>query len=310
MSFSNSSDPHRESSRSRVAYDGALTVDLEDWRCALNPDKKADYRRRPRPNEEYLRKSTNMLLEELEKAGAKATFFVLGEVAQVVPDVVREVASRGHEIASHSPVHLPPQMVPRTVYEEMIADDIELLAGITGKRPIGFRTPYMSIGKKDGWLIELLAKHGFLYDSSVAPTWTPYWGIPSAPKHPYYPLVSDISKETGQGRLMEIPLTVWPTFGRLPGFPIAGGFYMRAWPTGLLRWMFRRNIKTGHPLNLYVHPGNLESDKERVAGRTLRDEISQYAGSRRGLVSFRMILSEFRFGTLRDVHRQRLNSLD
>lgn len=307
--MSNNPSTNRADELSKATLDGALTIDLEDWRCSLNPEKNADYRRRPPPSVDYLRTSTSKLLQELDKAGAKATFFVLGEVVEAAPDVVKEVARRGHEIASHSPVHLPPSMIPRDIYEVMIRKDIELLQNLVGRRPMGFRVPYMSIGRRDGWLVEMLARLGFSYDSSIAPTWTPYWGIPFAPKHPYLPDISDIAKETIRGSIVEIPLTVWPSWSFLPGLPIAGGFYMRAWPTRTLKWMLRRNVRSGHPLNVYVHPGNLEADKERVPNPTMRDRISQYAGSDRGMTSFREILSEFRFGTIYEVHKDRIDAL-
>jgi len=294
----------------KAPLDGALTIDLEDWRCALNPDRNADYRRRPPPNADYLKESTSRLFRELDEAGSKATFFVLGEVAEAAPEIVREVVRRGHEIASHSPVHLPPSMIPRQVYEDMMRKDIRLLEDLVGCRPRGFRVPYMSIGKRDGWLMEMLARLGFSYDSSIAPTWTPYWGIPFAPKHPYYPSSSNLARESAHGPVIEIPLTVWPSWSLLPGLPIAGGFYMRAWPIRALKWMLRRNVTAGFPLNIYIHPGNLETDKERVIDPTMRDRISQYAGSSRGMASFRAILSEFKFGTLYEVHKDRIDAVN
>jgi len=293
----------------RHRLDGALTVDLEDWRCALDSDPKADFRNRPKPNEEYLRLSTSRLLSELEESNAKATFFVLGEVARAVPDVVEEIARRGHEIASHSPVHLPPRMIPRDRLEKMITEDVKLLESLSGKRPFGFRVPYMAINRRDGWLLSLISRNGFLYDSSVSPTWTPYWGIPSAPKSIYYPDLRDIARPAVTQSILEIPLTVWPSWRTLPGLPVAGGFYMRAWPTWALTWMLRRNVDKGFPLNLYVHQGNLEFRKERISSPSIRDRISQYAGLGRGLSSFRAITAEFRLGTLYEVHKSRIDTL-
>jgi len=289
--------------------DGALTVDLEDWRCALDPDPKADYRKRPRLDEEYLRSSTRRILKEIESHNSKATFFVLGEVASNVPEVVKEVARAGHEIASHSPVHLPPRMIPRAEFERLMKQDVDLLESIVGTRPIGFRAPYFALRRDEVWLFEILARLGFLYDSTVSATWTPYWGIPSAPKHPYYPDPTDIARQRPSGRILEIPLTVWPSWRLLPGLPIAGGFYMRAWPRPLLARFMKGNLRRGFPLVLYVHPGNLESEKERIDQPTARDRISQYAGAGRGPASFRYLLRTFRFGTVRDTFSSQLAQL-
>lgn len=290
-----------------MPLDGALTVDLEDWRCALDPGAYSDYRHRPRLNEDYLKQSTRNLLRELDNAGTKATFFVLGEVAMTVPEVVREVSRRGHEVASHSPVHVPAHNIPREELESMIRRDFSLLEELTGQKPKGFRTPYLAISRGDGWLLEMLSKIGFLYDSSVAPTMTPYWGIPSAPKEAYRPDFFDIAKVCNNGPILEVPLTVWPSWRVLPGLPIAGGFYMRAWPTSVLKWMLRRNVHAGIPLNLYIHPGNLESEKESVSSPTVRDRISQYLWVGRGVSSFRSLLANFDFGTLYQIHKSKID---
>jgi polysaccharide deacetylase family protein (PEP-CTERM system associated) len=291
------------------SFDGALTIDLEDWRCALNPDPNADYRRRPPLNEEYVRESAGTVLRELDAVGAKATFFVLGEVARAVPEIVKDLARRGHEVASHSPVHLPPRMIPRGEMARLMKLDVSLFEDLTGLRPTGFRAPYLAVSRNDGWLLKTLSELGFLYDSSIAPTQTPYWGIPRAPKGAYFPDFTDLARQLSSGPLLELPLTVWPTWKSLPGLPIAGGFYMRAWPMPLLIHMLRRNVRAGFPLVIYIHPGNLESAKQRIEKPTMRDRISQYAGSGRGLSSFRSILNEFKFGTMSAVFDRQLSAL-
>lgn len=285
---------------------GALTIDLEDWRCALHPRPDADYRSRPTVDAEYVALSTESILSALDSHGAKATFFVPGDVLVAAPEVVRSVASRGHEVASHSPIHLPPKMIPREVLSEKLDEDIIQIERLTGKRPVGFRAPYLSVSRRDGWLIEMLASKGFSYDSSVAPTWTPYWGIPSAPKHPYRPSVDDIAKCSDRGPIVEIPISVWPTWRCLPGMPIGGGFYMRAWPTPLLFGMLRSCVQSGRKLVLYVHPGNIDHHKAMVSGKTFRDSMSQYAFQSKGATSFTRILSEFRLGAVAEAFRDEI----
>lgn len=292
--------------RSRAELDGALTIDLEDWRCALSPKHQAAHGRKRELDCDYIRSATAAMMRELDAAGAKATFFVLGEVAEAVPEVVRDIARNGNEISSHSPAHLPIGAISRQRLGDELRGNAALLESLSGTRPLGFRAPYLAVKRSDGWLLDMLADSGFKYDSSVAPTWTPYWGIPSAPKRPYYPDRDDIARSAGNGRILEIPLTVWPTFSGLPGLPIGGGFYMRVWPSGLLTWMMKRNLADGLHLVIYIHPGNLESEKERVPHPTLRDRMSQYAMSGRGLSSFRRLLREFRFGTIRDVYSEEL----
>jgi polysaccharide deacetylase family protein (PEP-CTERM system associated) len=300
----------REPTERAQRLDGALTIDLEDWRCALHPKPGIDYRNRPPIDESYLRQATNKMLGQLEERGVRATFFVLGEVASAVPDLVQKIAQKGHEIASHSPVHLPPRSLPREELALMIRRDVSFLEDLAGKRPVGFRAPYFAVRRDEGWLLKILADCGFRYDSSVVPTWTPYWGIPSAPKIPYYPDFLDLAKASPNGPILELPVTVWPSWKPLMGLPIGGGFYMRAWPTEMLIRVLRRNVAAGYPLVLYIHPGNLESEKEKIASPTMRDRISQYAATSRGATSFRRILREFRFGTMSAVFSEELGRMD
>lgn len=290
--------------------DGALTVDLEDWKCALDPAPDADYSKRPEVDEDYLKRTAKSLLEALDAADSRATFFVLGEVAAAVPEVVKDIARRGHEIASHSPVHLPPRMVPRDEFKRLMIEDISLLEELSGKNPLGFRAPYFSVSRKgESWLMKTLVEVGLKYDSSVVPTRTPYWGIPFAPKSPYFPRHDDLSKSSSSGPLLEVPVTVWPHLGHIPGLPVGGGFYMRAWPSFFLLSVLRRTISSGYPLVLYIHPGNLDSEKDFIAKRTLRDRISQNVVAKKGAPIFRTILKEFRFGTIAEVFSNELSTV-
>lgn len=291
------------------ALDGALTVDLEDWRCALDPRPDADYRKRPPVDADYIGNAATRMLCKFEEFGVRATFFVLGEVAEAVPDVVREIARKGHEIASHSPVHLPPRMIPRAEFASMLRRDLDLLSSLSGTRPVGFRAPYFSIGRRDGWLLELLTESGLLYDSSIVPTWTPYWGIPSAPKSPYFPDVSDLAKRKVTGSIIEIPVTVWPSWEGIMGLPMGGGFYMRMWPISILMGALRRNVRTGHQLVIYMHPGNLEQNKEMVPSPSIRDRLSQYAFAGRGASAFESLLGEFRFGSISEAFSRQLSTV-
>lgn len=287
--------------------EGSITVDLEDWRCALDPSSSQDYRKRPEIDRDYLAEATEGLLKELDRHEARATFFILGEVASAVPEVVEQVARRGHEVASHSPVHLPPRMIPRDEFRSMISRDVAAIEEMTGQRPVGFRAPYFGIRRDEGWVLNLLSEAGFVYDSSIVPTWTPYWGIPRAPKGPYFPDLEDLSRSRSSGPMLEIPVSVWPTWQFAPGLPMGGGFYMRAWPTGLLLGMMRMNVRNGYPLVLYIHPGNLDSDKEKLDSMTVRDKLSQYMGSSRGHDVFERVLSEFKFDTLMNTFSSHLN---
>src|ERR1051326_1045486 len=125
--------------------------------------------------------NTRRVLELLERAGAKATFFVLGWVAEREPGIVREILNAGHELGCHSYLH---QRVWRLTPEEFRQDTRRALAVIedaAGQKVLGYRAPSFSIVPKSLWALDILAQEGFLYDSSVFPIRHDLYGMPDAP---------------------------------------------------------------------------------------------------------------------------------
>jgi len=239
-----------------------------------------------------------MLLKELDDTNTKATFFVLGDIARAASDILKEISRRGHEVASHSPTHVPPHTISRNKLISMIKDDVEFIDEVVGRRPIGFRAPYFAVRRSDGWLLETLSDLGFKYDSSVVPTWTPLYGIPYAPKSAYFPKMSDVGKTAPDGRIAELPVTVWPSWANLPGIPIGSGFFLKMWPVQLTRFGLRRNRKSNLPLVLYLHPGDVDNNKERIEGMSFTDSTIQYFGAKHGTSNLRILLREFRLTTV------------
>src|SRR5712692_1618666 len=157
----------------------ALTIDLEDYyHVSAFRDSVAEEQWNKR--ESRVERNTDLLLDWLDEAGWKATFFTLGSVAERQPHVVRRVAKRGHEIACHSLRH-------RIVYEmspaEFLADTSaakKLLEDVSGTRVLGYRAPSFSITRGSLWAFSVLAELGFTYDSSIFPVKHAYYGMPYA----------------------------------------------------------------------------------------------------------------------------------
>lgn len=217
----------------------ALTFDLEDWPVAvLGPDHDITPR---------VVRNTKRCLQLLDWHGVKATFFVLSRVAEKFPDLIREVHSRGHEIASHGHSHrLLTRMTPGEFVED-VKRSIEILTAITGTRPVGYRAPAFSIVKETRWAGRILADLGFRYDSSIFPIRHPRYGIAGATRgiHPW----PDCD-------LIECP----PATVRMLGvnMPVAGGGYFRLLPGPLVRAAIRRINRDNVPAILYVHPYELD----------------------------------------------------
>lgn len=265
----------------------ALTVDVEDWYHAtfLGVPESAwpDCERR-------LAQSTRRLLDILDEARVRATFFVLGCVAGEMPDLVRSIAERGHEIGCHSYDH---RQVFRQTQTEFAADvrrSLELIQGASGVRVLGFRAPAYSIGPEQHWAFKVLADQGLLYDSSIMPAHTPLYGNSDAPRFLH---------RVANGRLLEIPMaTVALSRWR---FPAAGGVYLRVLPLDAICWAIRRlNKVEGQPAVLYVHPWELDPQPPPMGRNRLArwsHTVNKGAMERR----LRRLLERFSLAPIREV---------
>ena len=201
--------------------------------------------------------NTQRVLDLFDVHQAKGTFFFVGWVAARFPHLVREVQSRGHEVACHSYWH-------RTVYslspEEFREDTrrakrvIEDAAGVVVK---GYRAPSWSITKECLWALDILAEEGFSYDSSIYPIHHDLYGVPGAKRFPYM-------YECGNGReLLEFPPATLRFLGT--NFPVAGGGYLRIFPSAYTELAFRTFEKNyGERLVVYLHPWEVDPEQPRI----------------------------------------------
>ena len=219
----------------------ALTIDLEDWHQLFHRRLTGEDMR---PTDAVV-SQTHRLLDMLDAAGVRATFFVLGNVAEAHPSLVLETSRRGHEIATHSHSHrLVHQMRPDE-FREDVKRSIAVLQELTGKPVIGFRAPEFSVAHLRHWCFEILAEAGIRYDSSVFPLRGPRYGIPDASTFPFV-------IPTPSGPIQEYPLATWGT-GR-HRLPVAGGSYFRLLPEAVIRSAMAAIDRSGHTAVLYFHP--------------------------------------------------------
>lgn len=233
-----------------------LTIDVEEL-------FHAEYVRNLREKGNIFRTPSTMpkILRLLDDHNTKATFFVVGELAEKYPRLVKEIIDRGHEVAFHSYDHRPLWEKNPGQLEKEIERFNELLMSTTGDRSLGFRAPSFSLDNKTRWALEVLENTGILYDSSVFPTWTPLYGITDVPVNPYKPSKDDITVEDIGAKLWEFPLAVYSLLGfRIPA---AGGFYLRFVPSLVWRAIKKMN-QLGSPAVIYVHTWELDSDTPRL----------------------------------------------
>ena len=262
----------------------ALTVDLEEWFHGLDlaPARWSGLEGRAVA-------ATNHLLDLLAGHGARATFFVLGRIAEAYPDLVQRILVDGHEIGSHGHDH---QFVYRQQPDGFARDlEASLVALRRAGAPdvVSYRAPYFSITRRSLWALDVLAQAGITRDSSIMPARNPRYGIASAPLAPH--LI-----RTSSGRsLMELPvscLALGPA--RLP---FGGGFYLRFLPLALTRSAIRHTLRQGRPVVFYVHPWELDPAQPRLE---LPAQVAATRYYRLGSTARKLtaLLREFRWRTL------------
>ena len=216
--------------------------------------------------------ATERLLDILDYADVRATFFVLGWVAERQPGLVQEIHARGHELACHGYSH---QMISRLTQQEF-AEDVKrakkVIEDIAGTRVIGYRAPTFSVTRQTLWSLEVLMEAGFRYDSSIFPIVHDRYGIPDAPRFAHrIPIFVNRIPIVGNGCAMaELPLSTLSVFGQR--LPVAGGGYFRLLPYGLTRLAIRHlNKVERQPAVVYLHPWELDRHQPRLSvGRLTR----------------------------------------
>jgi len=229
--------------------------------------------------------SMDTLLQLFADAGVRATLFILGNVAELHPDLVHRCAAAGHEIASHGTWHERLHRLNPAEFREDVHRSRAILEDLTGRRVLGYRAPTWSITRDTAWALDVLADLGFLYDASIFPTTHPQYGVPDAPIEPRFVR----NGEHGLS-LLEVPPLVWRTLGR--NVPVAGGGYFRLLPLTMMKRGIEQAAQEQRPAVLYFHPWEFDPDMPRLPlGFTGR--LRTYTGLRRSLDRLRHIITSF-----------------
>ncbi|XHH08714.1 MAG: polysaccharide deacetylase family protein [Candidatus Bathyarchaeia archaeon] len=210
-----------------------------------------------------------IVLDLLSAYNAKATFFIVGEIAQLYPQIVKEIENYGHEVAFHSWSHLPLQRQNRNSFKEEIFKFKEICP-----KCVGFRAPSFSLNKSTSWALDVLLENNFQYDSSIFPAYTPMYGSSKALMRPYTPSSTDISKETPGFGLREFPLAVYSFLGLR--VPIAGGFWLRFWSNHLIKKGIKKLNAAGMPAVLFLHNWELDPETPKIRLPLLKNFVTYH----------------------------------
>jgi polysaccharide deacetylase family protein (PEP-CTERM system associated) len=264
----------------------ALTIDFEDWYQGLEiPHTEwSQY-------EDRVRFAGHRVLDILAEANTRATFFILGYVAERHPEIVREIVGAGHEVGTHGYSHSLIYRQTRDLFREEMTRAIRYLEDLTGQPVLGHRAPFFSITRDSLWALETLGELGIRYDSSIFPVLNYRYGIENAPRWPY-------RIDTPSNSLMEFPISTWKILGR--NLPIAGGAYFRIYPYALTRRAFKSLNGDGHPAVFYLHPWEVDPDHPRIP-LPRRISMTHYVNLGKTEKRLRRLLNDFSFAPMKEV---------
>ena len=261
----------------------AMTVDVEDYfqvSAFEGHIKREDWSNLPCRVE----RNCDRILSLFEERQVKATFFVLGWIAERYPQLIRRIVAAGHELASHGYEHI------RVIHQspvEFFADASRtktLLEDIGGCPVSGYRAASYSIGAKNLWALEELQRAGYIYSSSIYPIRHDLYGMPQAPRFSFHP--------NGDDGILEIPVTTVTLLNRR--LPCGGGGYFRLLPYSVSRWALRRvNSHDHRPCIFYFHPWEIDPGQPRQSGIGLKTRVRHYLNLGRTEQRLRALLSDF-----------------
>ena len=245
------------------------------------------------------------ILALLDKDGIKATFFVLGWVAERCPELVRRIAAAGHEIASHGHGHRRVGTLSREDFRDDIRRAKGCLEDLSGQPVLGYRAPSYSISRQTPWAFDELLDAGYHYDSSIFPMRHDFYGMADWPRFAGYAVKDGDGQwrpgeaAVGEAAILELPISTVRLAGK--NLPIAGGGYFRLLPYAVTRWGLKRiNENEGKPFVFYLHPWEFDPAQPRFQGAGWKSNFRHYLNLHKTEGRFERLLGDFRFGTIRD----------
>lgn len=268
-----------------------MTIDVEDY-YHVSAFAKSINRKDWPDMQSRVEANTDLLIELFSEHNIKATFFVLGWVAERYPQIVRSIIESGHEVASHGYSH---QLVYNQSIEEFTDEtkrSKQILEDLAQKPVLGYRAASYSITKKSEWALDILHELGFKYDSSIFPVHHDRYGMPGTPQFPY------IRKTLKSAEIIEFPISSVKMLGYQ--LPIAGGGYFRLFPYFFSRFGLNKINKTNNPFVFYLHPWEIDPEQPRIEA-SLFSKFRHYNNLKKCESRLRQLINDFNFTTVSEV---------
>jgi polysaccharide deacetylase family protein (PEP-CTERM system associated) len=272
----------------------ALTIDVEEY---FHPTEVQAFIGGPdswTAMPSRLPQTMDRILGLLAEHNVKATFFILGWLAERHPRIVTQIANAGHQIGCHSYAHQLVYDLTHAEFREDTKRAVRAIEDAGGQSPRVYRAPSYSITAKSLWALEILLECGFTHDSSIYPISHDRYGIPNFGR-------TLQRLETPSGSIYEIPIATAKLFKGWVA-PVGGGAYLRLLPYAYtaagIRWM---NQKESIPACVYFHPWEIDPQLPRLAsGRISR--LRTYTGLEGMDQKLQRLLSDFQFSTIESVY--------
>ena len=235
-------------------------------------------------------KGIDKILEFLRKHDTYATFFMVGEILEKFPDILDKILENGHEIGFHTMYH---SRLDSDNFQEKFSKELDDFAILTNNKSKGFRAPTFSLNEKSAWAIDILEKHGYLYDSSIVPVKTSMYGNSSAPNNPYKITSDSLYQNNDDGKIMEFPLMTTKFLGKT--IPSGGGFYLRTLPFGTTKNALKRYDKENIPGVFYIHSWELTPEYMPKIKLSVKNNFITYHNLDKVIGRMDYLLSNFQF---------------
>jgi polysaccharide deacetylase family protein (PEP-CTERM system associated) len=234
-------------------------------------------------------KNTDTILSILGRHDVKATFFILGWIAERHQSMLKKIRAAGHEIASHGYEH---KLIYDMTPDEFRADikkSLDIIEGIAAVKVKGFRAPSFSLSANDLEKFQILADLGITYDSSLFPMkHFRYGDATSVPLAPFEII------HNGKAILREYPMTVVDFLGRR--IPAGGGGYFRLYPDFLIKRNFKKVNAENRPVIVYLHPWEFDPEQPRIKGAGFGNTFRHYFNLKKTANKLDNLLTNLAFG--------------
>lgn len=266
-----------------------LTFDVEEWFHILDNDSTKTMKEWTN-YEARIHSNMDKIFDLLSRSNQKATFFVVGWIAEKYPDIVKKIDSYGHEIGSHTYMHqLMYQQKIDEVKEDLIKS-INILESITGKKVKSFRAPGFSITEKNKWVFEILAENGIIHDSSIFPAGRAHGGFPS------YSKAEPSIIELNGYQLKEFPINTAAIFKKK--WIYSGGGYFRLTPYPLIKYW----SKSSKYIMTYFHPRDFDPNQPVIQELSTLRKFKSYVGLSDCMNKLEKWTSEFKFTDIEEAN--------